>query len=217
MPPEDGESKWAANRPIQIIVEGNDDQTAFTEVAKRMRNAKEAIKEFEVKIAQGKDKILRRLGAFALEADFIATVSTVVVVVDADQDPDAARAAMQRALANAGLAVPATPSVWAFSTYQGRPIRTRIEILPPTGTGTLEDLVLAGIPPATIQCVDTFLACAASFGTPKPIQLSKAKIQALAATHIHDGYMHLGAALRDGKLPLDHPAMDPLRDILRCL
>lgn len=217
MPPFRGKTPWKATFANQIIVEGQDDQMAFDVVAGKLRKAKESIADFDVQSADGKDKITAHLKDFTLQPEFLSVVTSIVIVGDADQDRQAAFSALQKALTDAGLPAGAQESVWAAGTFEGRTIRTRIETLPPTGTGTLEDLVLAGIPPATIQCVDNFLACAASFGVPKPIQLSKAKIQALAATHIHDGYMHLGAALRDGKLPLDHPAMEPLREILRCL
>lgn len=217
MPPFRGKTPWKATFANQIIVEGQDDQMAFDVVAGKLRKAKESIAAFDIQSADSKDKITAHLKDFTLQPEFLSVVTSIVLVGDADQDRQAAFSALQKALTDAGLPACAQESAWASGDFEGRPIRTRIEILPRTGTGTLEDLVLAGIPPATIQCVETFLTCAASFGTPKPIQRSKAKIQALAATHIHDGYMHLGAALRDGKLPLDHPAMDPLREILRCL
>lgn len=217
MPPFRGKAPWKAAVANQLIVEGQDDQMAFDVVASKLRKAKESIPAFDIQSADGKDKVAAHLRDFTLQPEFLSIVTSIVVVGDADQHRQSAFSALKKALADAGLPAADTESTWASGTLEGRTIRTRIEILPPTGTGTLEDLVLAGIPPATIQCVDNFLTCAATFGTPKPIQRSKAKIQALAATHIHDGYMHLGAALRDGKLPVDHPAMEPLREILRCL
>ena len=217
MPPFRGRPPWRATCPHQIIVEGQDDQMAFDVLAAALRARGENIATFDALSAESQSKIPRLLLEFTLDSSFLELAESITIVVDADDAPATAFATIQSACAEARLPVPDSVGAWEIGAFQGQDRRVRIVVVPPLGNGALEDLVLAGIPEKTRQCVEAYLECAADFGTPKPKQRSKARIQALAATRLHDGYMHLGAALRDGKLPLDHPAMEPLRAILRSL
>lgn len=217
MPPFRGKPPWRATCPHQLIVEGQDDQMAFDVLAGALRVGGEHIATFDAHSAESQSKIPQLVLEFTLDSSFLELAESMTIVVDADDAPVAAFAKIQSTCAQAGLPIPDSVGTWKVGAFQGKDRRVRIEVVPPVGNGALEDLVLAGIPEKTRQCVEAYLECAADFGTPKPKQRSKARIQALAATRLHNGYMHLGAALRDGKLPLDHPAMEPLRAILRSL
>ncbi len=217
MPPFRGKDPWTATEAAQIIVEGHDDQMVLDALAGALRDGGEAIPEFDVQCGESQSKIPHRLAEFALTPRFVESVRSIAVVVDADGDPAKAFSAMQNAVREAGLTAPSTAGAWQTGEYQGVERRVRIDLVPSMGNGALETVVLAAVDAAHLKCVDAYLECIRPFGQPKAKQVDKAKVQVLAAAHLHDGYMTLGAAIRDKKLSIAHPAFDDLRNLLRAL
>ena len=113
-----------------------------------------------------------------------AVIRDLAIVVDADLDAAGTFGSMQKACREAGLPEPEHPATWQPGDFGGQEVRVRIDVLPPQGNGTIDDMILAGEPPETLQCVEEFLRCSAPLHGPAAKCITKAKLQALAATRL---------------------------------
>ncbi len=214
MPAFRGKDPWTAVEPVQVIVEGPDDQMALDVLAAQLRARGQDVVPFDVQCAESQGKIARKLAEFVRTEAFVARVHSLAIVVDADDAPEAAFAAMQEALRGVGLSAPETTGTWHASSLHGLARRVRIDLVPAGDRGALETLVLQAVDPEHIACVESYLACIQGFGQPAAKHRSKAFVQILAAAKLNDGYMNLGVAIRERVLSIDHAAFDDLRKLL---
>ncbi|MBM3495845.1 MAG: hypothetical protein FJX72_16205 [Armatimonadetes bacterium] len=199
--------------PVQLMVEGADAWGFWTGVSRRCGLGPIQIHDFG-----GVRQLGKYLQAVRQTPGFDTVVRTVVIGRDAESDAQAALQSVQTAMRAAGLPVPAGPLA-----LEGDTPRVAIMIWPaPTqpagsrvwqGSGVLEDLCLACVPPPGLRCADEFLRCVEDAGG-KLKKRHKSRLQAYLA-----GTQHAGLALRDatadGAWNLDSAALTPFVGLLR--
>lgn len=191
-------------RPHLLLVEGKDDEGFFDAFLKHLN-----ITNIQVLSVAGKTKIRKNLKALTKTPGF-SDLFTLVVVRDADENPDGAFQSVQDALGNAGLPVPDKP----FEICAGEP-RVMVLILPGQGkTGALEDLCLQAVADdAILYCVEKHLQCLKDQRVTLPKNTGKAKVQIfLGSKEVLK--TSLGVAAQAGYWPMDN---DVFREIASCL
>ncbi len=154
-----------------LAVEGKDEVNFFEALLKHL-----GIVGFEIRDVGGKDQFKKKLPALVHTSGF-SDVEVLVVVRDADNDPDAAFDSVRDVLLYQRLEPPDRMN--RFSN--GNP-RIGIFIMPGNSdTGMLEDLCLktVGEHPA-MGCVNTFIDCVSGLDNPPNI-MAKAKAQVFLA------------------------------------
>lgn len=169
------------------------------------------ISEIQVEEYGGKPKLASFLRMAVGSPDFASLIS-VGVTRDADDDANAAFQSVCSALQSARLAVPNAPNTAAI----GGP-SVSVFILPDnTNSGMLEDLCLSSVQThAAYSCLDGYFQCAANAGR-VPNNMSKARIHAWLASEIEPD-RQLGVAAEAGSWPWMDPAFDLIRDFVKSL
>jgi len=195
----------AIEQPNLLLVEGKDEQGALGALLKHM-----GLADMQVVPAGGKTLLADGLHGLTIATGF-ASVRSIGIVRDADDDSDAALRSVCHALSREGLPVPRAPLVPAAG-----PPRVTVIILPGASRqGTLEDLCLeavAGDPAFT--CLGRYFDCLKEVGVRGPRNLSRAQMQVFLASRTEAG-KRLGEAAQAGYLPLDAPAFDELKRFLK--
>jgi hypothetical protein len=190
-----------------ILVEGPDDDNFFRALARHLE-----IDNLQVINIEGKDNLRSVLGAIINMRDF-PMVTSLIVVRDADSDPQAVLQSVSSALAAHDLPVPHRPLTFA----EGRP-QTAFIILPDAdSTGELEDLCLRAIAddPA-LPCVDQYFECLMQSGFQLPAAMSKARIQVFLASK-NRARLRVGEAAQAGFWPFESDAFEEVKTCLRQL
>jgi len=145
-------------------------------------------------------------------------LSGLVVIADADEDPDKCFANLCNALEGAKFVCPSKP----FS-IEGEPLKVGVFVMPGEGrTGTLEHLIWDAAKtanPLIESCVETFLACAGDHHKQaNENNTAKMKVSSLVAASC---YSNPSASLglmwkqKNNPVPIDSPHFEPLADFLR--
>ena len=193
--------------PKLLIVEGPDDQYLFEALIKQI-----GVEHIQVQNVGGTPGFRPALSAIVSTPGFRDLVSIGLVRDANSSDADAARS-LTYALADAGLPVPSAP----LEFKSGDP-RVAFLIVPHgQKSGILEDVCLASTEsdPA-MSCVDGYFSCIDEHITDLPNNLSKARVQAFLASRKEPGKL-LGQAASAGYWNWDHPAFDPLKQLVSML
>ncbi len=181
-----------------LLVEGETPAHFFEAALKEIGLASEV----EIRSYGGISQLAGYLGVLGSTAEFKAKVRSVGVVRDAEDDPAAARRAVEAAVRGAGLA----PAV-----------KVAIAILPDDNTaGMIETLCVRTVDSTPLfECVSQFLTCAEDKGAVLPQGPIRAKhqVQAYLAT-LPNPQMMPGLAAYKGAWPFSHAAFAAVRAFL---
>jgi hypothetical protein len=189
--------------PVVFVVEGKDEERFFGAMLRHM-----GISNVQVLGIGGKANLTPRLKAL-VHGPFFNRVIRLGVVRDADDDPEAAFQSVSHSLGAAGLAAPTAPS-----RLFGDSPAVAVLIVPPEGTGALEDICLSSVAndPA-IPCITAFFDCVEPLlGTPRHI--GKAKVQAFLSCRPEEG-KRLGEAAEAGYWPWEAPCFGVVKEFIR--
>lgn len=192
--------------PRLLVVEGKDDQSFFEALIEDA-----GLPGFQVLPIGGKTMLRGYLKALTRLPKFGSLVTHLVVVRDADDNPQGAFQSVCGSLRDADLPVPDSPYV-----LQGRPNSpvVAIVILPGDTPGALEDICLESVRDHRIMpCIDEFFDCLGGIGGQRATHLSKARVQVFLASKPEPG-KRLGEAARAGYWPWDAEVFTRIRDFL---
>ena len=196
--------------PRQVLVEGNDEVALFRALASQAD-----VSELQFQPYNGKNNLRDFLETIVADPDF-AAVSSLAVVMDADDDRGAAVDRVRGALENAGLSAPDEPLRMSIS---GHP-RTGWLVIPHDAPGRmLEDVCLESVKDApALACVEEFLQCLKNEcpNPPRDSEESKAKMHAFLAS-MSPPDRRLGEAAYAGVWNFDDSSFEPLKSLLSLL
>jgi hypothetical protein len=184
-----------------LLGEGKDEQVFFNAVLDF-----EHISNIQVMEYEGKTKLAAFLNELKKRPGY-GEVVALGITRDADGSEASAKAAVESALAGAGLKLGAA---------SGQP-SVLVHVLHLNGCGMLEDVCLASLAERPeLECVDKYLACCAEKGQPAPPNLAKARVHAwLACKDLREYQLGRAAEKQPPIIDLGHPAFDPLRAFVR--
>ncbi|MCI0439583.1 MAG: hypothetical protein L0177_10695 [Chloroflexi bacterium] len=190
-----------------LLVEGPDDLYLFNALVQHLGTT-----GIQIHPVGGKDNFRPELGAIVRTPGF-SDVSSLAIVRDADNSATDAFRSVSDALAAVNLPVPSEPLQLA-----GTALKVVVLIVPHGGaTGALEDVCLASVTADDVMpCLDDYMSCIQSRVADQPGNLSKSKLQAFLASRKQPGLL-LGQAAREGYWPWEHPAFEPLKQLLQML
>jgi hypothetical protein len=193
------------SKPNLLVVEGVEERVFFNALIGHLR-----LQNVQVLPIGGKTKLRDELGALVISPSFASVVS-LGVVRDADDDPDGAFQSVRGALTSVGLPSPERPL-----TPVGTAPEVTVVILPEPGKpGMLEDLCLQSVAQdPSMLCVEELFRCLPTQGLPLPRNMSKARIQVFLASREEPG-KRVGEAAQAGYWPWDDKAFDHLKAFLR--
>lgn len=206
------EPKYFVNedKPALLIVEGKEDEMFFKALIKHLKLA-----NIQVSAVGGKDKMPNRIGAIALEPNFLNNVLSLGIVRDADASAASTFQSVCSLLKKANLAVPKKvlqPSSAIVS--EGNPCVIVMTIPIGKSSGILEDVCLESVKEEpTTDCVNTYFDCL-STKHDKHV-MPKAKLQVYLAAR--EPELRLGEAAEKHFWNWDHPVFEPIKDFLRQL
>lgn len=142
-----------------------------------------------------------------------ASLASLAITRDADDDATAALASARAALAHVGLSIPA-----AHGRMEGTKPQVGIWILPDGATpGMLEDLCMGSVQAdLALPCVDEYFQCVLQRAGRQPNNRSKARLHAWLASQT-DPDKRLGEAAEKHYWPWNAPAFQPIISFLRTL
>ena len=196
------------NRAKLLLVEGPDDRVFLQELAKRLNKSD----DLEIRELVGKARLNKKLEAFR-KVDGFEGVTSLGIVLDADENAASAFRSVQGALKAAGLPVPAKP----VKPEPGPP-RVSVFIMPDnTNPGELETLCLRTVKddPA-MRCVEDLMACLETRALIRSKSPEKARAQAFLASR-EDPQREVGLAAVQKHWRLDDPALDDLKQFILAL
>jgi hypothetical protein len=171
-------------RPKLLLVEGDDEVYFFQAMISQL-----GIDDVDIRPVKGKTKFSKRLGAW-IKGPGHEILTSLGLVMDADNDPDGAFRSLCGALENVGLPVPSAP----LQPVTDHSLRVSVMILPNSKeAGMLEDLCLASVAddPA-MDCVDDYIHCLENKIDEEefPRNPAKARVRAFLAAMgwIEEGY-----------------------------
>ena len=191
-----------------LIVEGEDERRFFTALLKHMD-----IKDIQVLPIGGKTQIHSKLKAITSTAYFRKRVESLVIVRDADSNPQSAFQSVCTALQKAGLPIPS--KLMAFT-----PTKPKVGIIVlPDGdsAGMLEDLCLRAVGNEPVmECIEQYFSCLEQKGISLPRNMSKAKIHVYLASK-PEADKRLGEASEAGYWPWGNQVFEKIKQFLRNL
>ena len=197
------EEKLVVRKERLLIAEGKDDEQFFNAMLRQL-----GLDEIQVLGIGGKTRLEGQLKALKLDPAW-RQVSSIGIVRDADDDPDAAFRSVCSALKGAKLPVPSK----ALAPMVGPPT-VQVMIIPSLRKeGALEDLCLeSSADDPAMPCVEQYFECLAERGAPGPKErsLSKAKTRVFL-TSKEDPTLPLGIAAQKGYWPLDSTVFDEVK------
>ncbi len=190
--------------PAILVVEGKDEESFFSALADDL-----ALTVLQVLGIGGKTQLRANLKALR-DAPGFASVDSLGIVRDANNDPRTAFQSVCDALRDSDLTAP--PEV---ARPAGRNPQVTVLILPDAQRpGMLEDLCLEAVrEDPTTPCVDEFFSCVEE-RTQLPTELSKAKVHAFLSSRPKPD-LRLGEAAQKGYWPFDNTAFDTVKKFLR--
>ena len=192
----------------QLLVEGRDYVNFFEAVVERLQ-----LTDIQIQNFGGVSELRGFLGALVNQSGFYEIVHSLGIVRDAETNAESAFRSVRDSLGAAGLPVPDEPGMSAH----GEPA-TSVLILPGPGRpGMLETLLNETVAESReSECIDAFFACIESLPGGSIRRPDKARAHAWLATR-PDPHVSVGVAAQKGYWNLDHPALDPVRRLLRAL
>jgi len=190
-----------------VAVEGRDDQSFFESLARYLN-----LQGIQVVAMEGKFPLKEKIASIKLIPNFGNVVTSLGVVIDADDNWVTTLESLKGALADAGFAVPTSCSV----TAEGSP-RVTIMLFPCANTpGMLEDLCLTAVAsnPA-MDCVNGYFECLSSKEIAQD-NLSKAKMHAFLAS-LKEPDLRVGHAACKGYLPFNDAAFTEAKTFLQSI
>lgn len=170
---------------------------------------------------EGNENLPNKLKVYR-NIDNFSSVTHLMIIRDAEQNPSGAVQSIQSSLHSAGFSSPDSPAKWCFDSRN----EIHIGFLPfPRLTaqpvsGTLEDLcvqILAGPDaPKYMDIVDSFLGTIESdFGS----FTHKHKTQLHTYFSVSNKFtgLKIGESAKAGAFDWDNPKLDPLKDFVRCM
>jgi hypothetical protein len=200
------------SKPKLVLVEGNHDKDFFDALVKNLGKD-----DIQVMQYQGKSNLRNYLAGLIKQANF-PDVTSILIVRDADNNPNSAFDSVKTALQNTNLPYP--KNSWDFA--QNATPKVGIAILPNMDqTGALEELLLQtidGDPMSEKSCnfIDDAIVTLDNSGyrSPPPShRVGKAKIHAFLST-FKEPDKDPGKAGLANMWDFKHKALDPLRSIL---
>ena len=191
---------------VQLLVEGNDQRNFFEAFVEHL-----LLDNMQIQNFGGVDELRSFLLSLA-NLDGFDTVASIGIVRDAEESGESAFQSVQSSLANAGLAVPASPEE---RTGSSPPVT--VMILPGGAEeGMLETLLCKTFEGSPMDgCIDGFFACAEAL--PDSVARSdKARARAYLATQARP-HLSVGVAAKSGYWDLDHSAFGSVRSFLGAL
>lgn len=190
-----------------LIVEGKDEENFFQALLTHI-----GILDIQILSVGGKTLLPANLKAVKSTSGF-ASVTSLGIVRDADQDAHAALQSVKDALAGAGL-----PSPTSLGQPVGSSPCVTIELLPGGfSSGMLEDLCLQSVASVPlIGCLNQYLACAQRVSGTPPQNIAKAQAYAYLAMQETPG-KRIGEAAHSGYWPFTDPAFNGIKAFLRSL
>lgn len=196
-----------------LLVEGNHDKDFFQAWLQKL-----GIDEIQVMQYEGKTKLNNYFVPLVKQSAF-PSVTSLVVVRDADDNPNGAFQSVSHTLAKNGLPIP--PAAWILR--QDKKPKTGIVLMPrPNATGALEELLMETVQSDPLaekahkyiqNAVETLNAN--NTRKPPPVhRCGKAKTHAYLAT-FEEPDKDPGKAAWAGYWDFSHPALEPLLQILR--
>lgn len=200
-----------ANGPVPIseevllLVEGRDEKGFFLELCHRT-----GVTDLQIVIYGGKYNLANFLKTLRLAPGF-DSVKYIGLVRDADERSDSAFQSVCSALSSANVPIPSEPLVLTANTP-----RVAVMIMPPSGVaGCLETLLWQIIEAEEIaRCIEDYVGCARVPTTGN--RQVKAKVHTYLAAQPTAG-LKIGEAAKAGYWDFDHPALGPLKDLVRTL
>lgn len=196
-------------KPGQLLVEGNDQRNFFEKFAFHL-----GIQNIQVQNFGGVDELNRFLSALVRLPSFSASVSSLGIVRDAEQNATSAFQSVQSALQKAGLPVPAAPG----KRNPGPPAVTAYILPGDDRPGMLETLLCRSFDTDPVKkCIDDFFSCVDALpGSPPAPRRDKARAHAYLTTMV-EPHVSVGVAAQKDYWPLDHKAFTGLRNFLKSL
>ena len=190
-----------------LVVEGKEDCFFFTALLEKL-----SLPNTQVLPIGGKDKIHPYLKALVATPGF-SGVTSLGIVRDADDDPDASFQSVCSALKAAGLPTPTKP----METVGSKP-KVTVMILPEaTVPGALEDICLKAVMDDPVMpCVNQYFQCLKDTASSFPRNESKARIHVFLASR-EEADLRLGEAARKGVWPWQNNAFDQIKAFLRVI
>lgn len=194
-------------QPKLLVVEGVSEVHVFSALLRTMN-----LTGVQIVNAKSKDNIRNSLSAIKLHTAF-DTVTSIGIVRDADCNSRSAFQSVQSSLNSLGLPVPSRPLQTA-----GSELRTVILVLPHgSERGMLEDVCLESVAQdSAMRCVESYIECVLDEVEVQPRNLSKSRVHAFLSSR-EEADVQLGIAAEKGYWNFDHPAFDPLKNLLRVL
>lgn len=198
----------ALEQPCLLVGEGKDEERFFQALLARLGRTDVQIESFG-----GKPNLESYLGGLRIRTGF-SNLRCLGVVLDADEDPQAALQKIQGALKAVGLPAPGIASGISAGL-----LRTEALILPSgTDRGMLEDLCLAALSEdPVLGCINAYFDCVEKTRPPLPRQLSKARLKTWLASREPPDLNSLGIAAEKGWFDWNHAAFNPLRQFVQAL
>ncbi len=193
--------------PVVVLCEGRDEQVLLQTLA--------AASHVQVQCVDcgGSQQFATRIKV-VMKAPGFAQVRALAIVRDAETDSAAAAQSIRACLQNEGLPVPEAELQLASDAT----ISTAYLVVPRGGAdGMMEDLILRVMQDQPHwPCQTGYFDCLASKGLDLSIDEKKRWVQAGLAA-LTGGHLarNIGEAAQKSLLPLDHPAFDELRNLLR--
>jgi hypothetical protein len=192
-----------------LVGEGKDEEKFFQALLGSLGR-----KDIQVESFGGKPKLKDYLRGLKVRTGF-SGLTRLGLVLDADEDPQAALRQIQDAL----LATALPALIPSSSQGTAGVLRTYALILPSsTERGMLEDLCLAALAEdPVLGCVDSYFDCVRKTRPPLPRHLSKARLKTWLASREPPDLQSLGIAAEKGWFDWNHAAFTPLRQFVQAL
>ena len=186
-----------ATKPIQLLVEGNDDRNFFSALIDHI-----SLADVEVQSFGGVNQLRPTLRTFAETDSFVNNVASLGIIRDAETSAQSAFRSVQDSLQSANLAIPDNPGQKALG-----PPSVNVLILPGGDEpGMLETLLCQTFQGEPIDdCIDDFLRCAHSAGGEDLRNPDKSRAHAFLST-MPRPEVSIGVAARRSYWKLDQPA-----------
>ena len=194
-------------KPVQILVEGNDQRNFFEAFAEHL-----SLSGVQVQNFGGVDELRGFLGAFVNAPGYRGTVRSMGIVRDAEASGVSAFESVRASLGNLGLPTPTSPGERAGAN----PAVTVMILQGEDGKGMLETLLCKTFEDSPVAgCIDDFFACTEVLPCPVPHSY-KARAQAYLTTKPRPE-LSVGVAAKRGYWDLDHDALGGVRGFLASL
>jgi hypothetical protein len=190
-----------------LVVEGVDERLFFGALIRHLGLEKDESSRIQIWALEGKTSLRAKFKALTLASGF-SRVTSLGVVRDANDDPNAAFSSIQDALDFVDLSVPQETM-----TPVGAKPTVIVTLVPDKGAGMLEDVCLAAVQkdPA-MACVDKYFSCLRGNGISSFQNAAKSKVQAFLASRRE--VKRLGEAAQAGYWPWNAQAFRPVTDFL---